>query len=554
MRRPRPARAPPPPPPHARRAARRRRGRPARPRPHRRPARSPPRGARRAGRRGSASPRTPRSSGRSSGATSPPPGRRPSRSVARRGRRRRRDARRCRPARPPGAARAARRSSSADAVEPAEPVASPAITSGCLSKASSGTGANRSAAAAAAAEQQGARRRLRERPAGAVVGLDPPAPQMRRDAAGERAVGRDQGGGAPRLLQRLAQRDARSPAPPRPGRRARARARRSAGARRAAGPAICAVKRGGRHGVGDGAAARRRRVAAAAPAPALDLAAADAHPVEQQLQVELRMGLDRAAGGGRSSRSGSCGPSASHSSAGHGEIERRAGPPCPRSSRATTPSRRATAGAAVVMPAAQTKPGRRRSPPAPRDRVEQPVAPVGEVDPAALGEHRRPVGEDQPQLVERLLPVDRQIGQIGGEAAQARGIDLLDQQLIERAGEILGEPQRLGGVGADDGAGPAGRAASAAAPARSPAGSAPRPSGSSMPPIRSSSSGSPTGTSRGSSRPPPERRTNASWIARAARLLGTSTMPLRQPGLLRARTARSARRRARRRRRGAAGW
>ena len=53
-----------------------------------------------------------------------------------------------------------------------------------------------------------------------------------------------------------------------------------------------------------------------------------------------------------------------------------------------------------------------------------------------------------------------------------------------------------------------------------------------MPPIRSSSSGSPTGTSRGSSSPPSERRTNASWIARAARLLGTSTMPLRQPGLL----------------------
>ncbi len=45
--------------------------------------------------------------------------------------------------------------------------------------------------------------------------------------------------------------------------------------------------------------------------------------------------------------------------------------------------------------------------------------------------------------------MERQIGQIGGEAGEAGGIDLLDQQLIERAGEIGGEAQRLGRVGAE---------------------------------------------------------------------------------------------------------
>jgi hypothetical protein len=41
----------------------------------------------------------------------------------------------------------------------------------------------------------------------------------------------------------------------------------------------------------------------------------------------------------------------------------------------------------------------------------------------------------------------------------------------------------------------------------------------------SSISGSPTATSRGSSSPPSLARTNASWIARLARLFGSSTVP-----------------------------
>jgi len=46
-----------------------------------------------------------------------------------------------------------------------------------------------------------------------------------------------------------------------------------------------------------------------------------------------------------------------------------------------------------------------------------------------------------------------------------------------------------------------------------------------MPPIFSSSSGSPNGTSRGNSSPPPDARTNASRTARAARWFGSRTIP-----------------------------
>ena len=82
----------------------------------------------------------------------------------------------------------------------------------------------------------------------------------------------------------------------------------------------------------------------------------------------------------------------------------------------------------------------------------------------------------------------------------------------------------------------------------------PLPSGSSAPPIRSSSSGSPIGTRRGSSSPPSDRRTKASVIARAARLLGTRIRPRARPVFSRRRSGRSVRRPARRRRRDAAGW
>ncbi len=42
--------------------------------------------------------------------------------------------------------------------------------------------------------------------------------------------------------------------------------------------------------------------------------------------------------------------------------------------------------------------------------------------------------------------MERQVGKIGGEGAQARRIDSFDEQLVERPGEILGEAERFGRV------------------------------------------------------------------------------------------------------------
>ncbi len=77
---------------------------------------------------------------------------------------------------------------------------------------------------------------------------------------------------------------------------------------------------------------------------------------------------------------------------------------------------------------------------------EQPVAAIGQVDPAALLEQSGPLVEDHGQPLERFLPVDREIGQIRREIAQPRRIHLLDQQLVEGPGEVRGKAQRLGCV------------------------------------------------------------------------------------------------------------
>ena len=120
----------------------------------------------------------------------------------------------------------------------------------------------------------------------------------------------------------------------------------------------------------------------------------------------------------------------------------------PSGSRAATPSSRATAGAAVVIPARADEARRRPRPPAPGDRVQEQISPPGEIDAAAFLQQRRPVGEDHAELVERLLPVERKLRQLRREARKTRRIDLLDQQLIERARQVRGEAQRFGGVAA----------------------------------------------------------------------------------------------------------
>ena len=141
-------------------------------------------------------------------------------------------------------------------------------------------------------EQQGAGRGLGERAAGRVVRLDSPAAEMGGNAAGEVAVGRHQGRGPARFLQRLAQRQRdRLRLLCRVGQLQRADAGQPALSWFQLLPFTGEGRR--RHRMGDGPAAGRGRVPASAPAPWLYLPARDAHPVKQQLQVELRVRLHR---------------------------------------------------------------------------------------------------------------------------------------------------------------------------------------------------------------------------------------------------------------------
>ena len=108
------------------------------------------------------------------------------------------------------------------------------------------------------AEQQRARRRFRQRPAGAVVGLDPPAREQRRDPRGELAVGGHQRSGFARASRAPRAAPAQSPAPRRPDRAAR-RARIPLIRRSAGGSApICAENRGAAIALATGRARGRR--------------------------------------------------------------------------------------------------------------------------------------------------------------------------------------------------------------------------------------------------------------------------------------------------------
>ena len=47
-----------------------------------------------------------------------------------------------------------------------------------------------------------------------------------------------------------------------------------------------------------------------------------------------------------------------------------------------------------------------------------------------------------------MLPVERQVRKVSNDVAQLARVDLLDNELVEGAGEILGQAQRLGGIDA----------------------------------------------------------------------------------------------------------
>ena len=117
----------------------------------------------------------------------------------------------------------------------------------------------------------------------------PSASSCGRDPRGEGAVGRDQGRGLARRLERLAQRESRSPAPRRRDRPVRYSECRSAAARAAASRAHLSVKAGG----GMALAMARPRTAGDAPRPPPRQVATSARAtpiaVEQALEMILRM-------------------------------------------------------------------------------------------------------------------------------------------------------------------------------------------------------------------------------------------------------------------------
>jgi hypothetical protein len=256
---------------------------------------------------------------------------------------------------------------------------------------------------------------------------------MRGNAASEIAVRRDQGGGAARGFQRFAQRQCDHLCfLGGIGDFERADTGQPALRRRQVLP-LGRVK-GGRHGVRHRAAAHRRRIAPAAPAPALDLAAANAHAVEQQLEMELRVRFDRAAAHARDGirlvRAERV-PLA----LGHLQIER--GDDDTALFEAGDHLKQIGNGRGSRRDSGRDDEAARRPlAPALRHGAEQAVAPLSQIDAAALGEQRRPGFEDHEEPIERCLPMQLQVGQFGRERAQALRVDLLDQQLIERAGEV----------------------------------------------------------------------------------------------------------------------
>ena len=185
--------------PAARRAARRPSARPARARPRRRQALAPPRRAAPAKSRQAASARASNPSSRCDAVANARSSARIAFFVGEM---------RVEPGEPRRRARAAQREvERAHVLEPGEPLVALAADQRMLEQRQQRHRRELLGGGRRDAEQQGAGGGLRQRLAGAVVGLDAPAREQRRNAPRELPVGRDQRRGLARRLQRLAQRE-----------------------------------------------------------------------------------------------------------------------------------------------------------------------------------------------------------------------------------------------------------------------------------------------------------------------------------------------------------
>ncbi len=202
---------------------------------------------------------------------------------------------------------------------------------------------------------------------------------MRRHPLGQRAIRRHQRRRPPRLLQRLPQRQRDPLCLLRRGRDFQhAHPRQPPLACGQVAPQGRALGR--HHRARNRLAARGRRIQLGRDAPALELAALHAHPVDQQLQMELWMRL-QAALAPSAHRVRRERPQHRPFLVRHRQIDARQHHLSLRQSRDDTQQPR-NRGRARGNPRRADKPlGRRRRPPR-RDPVEQAVAPLGQIDPA----------------------------------------------------------------------------------------------------------------------------------------------------------------------------
>ncbi len=272
--------------------------------------------------------------------------------------------------------------------------------------------------------EQGPRRRLGERQARRIVGLDVPAAQFGRHPPRQHPVGRHQRDGLvlagqraangdrdrQRLLALVRRLDQRQPLDA-------GRQRRDA---RPLRPAVGGLRRA--HRLRQEGGARRRRLA---PRPRPGLGSVGAEPDQQLLQRELRM-----AGGQRL--------------------------PARRVEPGIEPVQHHRAGrqsgddphqiaARVDAPRRARDNERRGGPLALQPRgigADQAAAPFGRVHAAVFFEDLRPLGGDQAEKGDRLLPVLRQIG--GRQPGDGGEVRVLVRRLVDQPRQRPGKGQRHG--------------------------------------------------------------------------------------------------------------
>ena len=90
-----------------------------------------------------------------------------------------------------------------------------------------------------------------------------------------------------------------------------------------------------------------------------------------------------------------------------------------------------------------SKPQRRLALPTFRERVQQPVTPLGKIDEPSIRQNRGPDLVNQLQLFERLLPMACELRRPTHRIAELRRRDLFDEQDVQSARKIGCQAQRL---------------------------------------------------------------------------------------------------------------